>query len=530
MRLLRTTTEEPSGLFNAFLNQDLVIKPYSQIALGQLSATLDSSELIISNENNEFVFKCVERGANRIVRMKNGTYNNDNSQVLIDDLIIKINNALVILSTTGAKITIKNPSNIGREGRITKNSDGKLSFDFFQSKSISRSADLIKNTFTDTSVSPSVPTLTFSGTSTEDNLRMRSSNITDGTKDLTYKHSTYQNHPIAKGVGVHRIRIANLVGDNTNNAGYTLGLIVTDPSTFMTGSLARELAKTDFKIAIECLDPFNTGTYKVIFNGQEVTVGVPAITPDNYIAGTPGKSANQRDVASIEIVNGNIRCVIYQDDGANPPHTRVLFSTPYDGKDLYATYTMHGNSFIPGGGTTANLSLRDIKFTPNPFAEDAVDSLQPEHTNYLGAATPGGQNTAAVQASITFSNVEVAEWFGYENLAMINVRGKNISIKAESIFQAQVINDAFMLELISLQLESYDTFQGQRKNILAFIPYNNTNNLAVNYDSGSLLFLDLNNRESINLTSLKMRLIRGDYVSPDLVGTTSAILYIKESK
>ena len=25
-----------------------------------------------------------------------------------------------------------------------------------------------------------------------------------------------------------------------------------------------------------------------------------------------------------------------------------------------------------------------------------------------------------------------------------------------------------------------------------------------------------------------MRLIRGDYVSPDLVGTTSAILYIKD--
>ena len=102
------------------------------------------------------------------------------------------------------------------------------------------------------------------------------------------------------------------------------------------------------------------------------------------------------------------------------------------------------------------------------------------------------------------------------------------TIKSNFIFQAQVINDAFMLELISLQLESYDTFQGQRKNILAFIPYNNTNNLAVNYDSGNLLFLDLNNRESINLTSLKMRLIRGDYAAPNLVGTTSAIIYIKD--
>ena len=113
MRLLRTTTEEPSGLFTAFLNQDLVIKPYSQIALGQLSATLDSSELIVSNENNKFTFKCLAAGTDRIVRMKNGKFDNDNSQVLIDDLIIKINNAIGTLETNGAKVTLKNGSNIG---------------------------------------------------------------------------------------------------------------------------------------------------------------------------------------------------------------------------------------------------------------------------------------------------------------------------------------------------------------------------------------------------------------------------------
>ena len=525
MRLLRTTTEEPSGLFNAFLNQDLVIKPYSQIALGQLSATLDSSELIVSNDNNKFTFKCLGSGLDRVVRIKNGKYDNDNSQVLIDDLIIKINNAIGTLETNGAKVTIKNGSNIGRQGRIVKNTEGKISFDFSQSKSISRFADLSKNAYVDPTVLPLAPTIIFNPSGSEATLQMKSSNVTNGTTDLTYKHSTYQNHPIASGVGVHRVRIGNLAGDNTNNAGYTIALVATDPSTFMTGSLARELAKTDIKVAIECVDPFNTGTYKVIFNGQEVTVGVPAITPNNMAGGND----NIRDVASIEIVGGNIRCVVYQNDaGGGSPHTRILYSTPYDASiPLYATYTLHGNSFIAGGAP--NLSLKDIKFTPNPFDEDALDSLQPIHTDYLGAATPGGQNTAAVTVSLSFSNIEVANWFGYNNISHSQL-GQSVSILANSIFQAQVINDAFMLELINLQLESYDTFQGQRKNILAFIPYNNTNNLAVNYDSGNLLFLDLNNRESINLTSLKMRLIRGDYASPDLVGTTSAILYIKESK
>ena len=40
MRLLRTTTTNTTGLFNSFLNQDLVIKPYSKIALGGISATV----------------------------------------------------------------------------------------------------------------------------------------------------------------------------------------------------------------------------------------------------------------------------------------------------------------------------------------------------------------------------------------------------------------------------------------------------------------------------------------------------------
>jgi hypothetical protein len=526
MRLLRTTSTEKSGLFNAFLNQDLEIKPYSQIALGQLSATLDSNELIISNDNNSFTFKCLNAGDNRVVRLLNGSYNNDNSQVLIDDLNNKINNALGVLVTNGAKITIKNASNIGRQGRIIKNSDGKLSIDFFQSLSISRFIDLAKNAYQDPAVLPLVPTVVFTGTSTEANLRMKSSNVTDGTKDLTYKHSTFQNHPIAKGVGVHRIRIANLVGNNGINAGYTIGLTSTDPSTFMTaGSLSRELAITDFIIAISCVDPFNTGGYQVIHDGA-VVAGTPAVTPNNMAGG----AANIRDVASIEIVGGNIRCVIYQDDGANAPHTRILFSTPYNGEDLWGTYTLHGNSFIPGGGTTANLSLKDIKYTPNPFKEDENDKNQSEHSSYLGAATPGGQNTSDVQASITFETLEVANWFGYRNTSRLNVRGRNISILADNVFQAQIINDAFMLEMINLQLESYDTFQGQRKNILSFIPYDDSNNLSVNYDANNLIFLDLNNKESINLTSLKMRLVRADYSSPDLVGITSAILFIKDRK
>ena len=84
----------------------------------------------------------------------------------------------------------------------------------------------------------------------------------------------------------------------------------------------------------------------------------------------------------------------------------------------------------------------------------------------------------------------------------------------------------YLLELLNLQLESYDTFEEGRKNILALIPYDDSNS-KVSYDPNNLIFLDLNNKESINLTSLKMRLVRADYSNPDISGLTSAVIYIK---
>ena len=56
MRLLRTTTSDKNAVFTGFLNTDLVLPPYSQIALGQLSTTVDLDSIVIDNNNNKISF------------------------------------------------------------------------------------------------------------------------------------------------------------------------------------------------------------------------------------------------------------------------------------------------------------------------------------------------------------------------------------------------------------------------------------------------------------------------------------------
>ena len=66
----------------------------------------------------------------------------------------------------------------------------------------------------------------------------------------------------------------------------------------------------------------------------------------------------------------------------------------------------------------------------------------------------------------------------------------------------------------------------QRVNVLSVVPYDDTNSSII-YDPSNLIFLDLNNKHPIRLSSLKARLVRADYSDLDVTGLTSMVVYIK---
>jgi hypothetical protein len=513
MRLLRTTTSDKNAVFTGFLNTDLVIPPYSQIALGQLSTTVDLDSIVIDNNNNKIEFKLLDSGALRTVHITNGTYNSMNAQTLLDDIIPKINRAIGIFDPVTNQI--KNGSNIGKQCRVVKQSTGLISFDFWQSKSQSYWKDLENNAY----VKNGNKQVVLSGTGNEANTVIKSSNTT--SFDNSYLHSTFQSFPICSGVGVHRVRVNTVGGNPTNNAGYTIGLTKTDPASFMVGSGARQLTELDIDYGIRLDAPFsdgNAGPYASIVDGK-------LKTPSTIICKNAGRTA-QKDVVSIEICEGKIRLVIYQEDATNPggnPVVNVLETIDHDGSKLFATITLHGNSDM--------LSLGTLKYTPDPFLSGQKIDYGVDDSE-LGVATPGGQSTKPTKNNtLQFYDVSVAKWLGYDSTnIVISPATTDVSFVGDKIFKAMVENDCYLVELLNLQLESYDTFQEQRKNILALVPYDDTNASKVVYDPNNLVFLDLNNKEQINLTTLKMRLVRSDYTVVEVIGVSSDVIFFRKAE
>tara|TARA_R110002012_G_scaffold251619_1_gene429601 strand:- start:856 stop:2439 length:1584 start_codon:yes stop_codon:yes gene_type:complete len=521
MKLLRTTTTDKTGVFKTYLNQDLVLPPDSQIALGQLSAALERDELTIDGSNDLFRFSLVDSGVYRDVYMPHGSYGVSNSSELLTTLEAKINQSLATVDVNTDKIS--NPSNIGKQGRVIRGNNGKISIDFFQSQSSPYNVEQALNAYNANSGAGNVPQVVFTGT--HPNILMKSSAST-GT-DTGFKHSTFHNHPICKGCGVHRVRIKKLQGTAADQAGFTIGLTKTNPQTYLKGSGSREMNITDINYGISCLNPFGADVYQII---EEGSASNTTVTPKNPKDGTSGTSEN--DVVSIEVVGGAIRLVVYQENGTNEPDVQLLGEIPYNGTDEYwATTTIHGNN---------TMALGDLRFTPEPFRvhKQTAPSLAGFDSEYigglLGSSTPASQTTPLLKCKILFPDRFVSNWFGYEDLQYqvkaikkpSNINN-GVSFPADNIFKPQIPNDTYILELLNLQLESYDTFQGQRKNILGIIPYDEESTEQITYNASNLVFLDLNNKQSINLTSLNMRLVRSDYSTPDLTGQTSAVIYFR---
>jgi len=521
MKLLRTTTTDKTGVFKTYLNQDLVIPENSQIALGQLSAALEKDEITIDGSNDLFRFSLLDSGVYRDVFIPHGTYGVSNSSELLTNLEGKINQSLATVDVNSDTIT--NPSNIGKQGRVLRSNNGKISIDFFQSQSAAYSVEQAKNAYNANSGAGNVPQVVFTGS--HPNFLMKSSAST-GT-DTGFKHSTFHNHPISKGCGVHRVRIKQLQGTDANQAGFTIGLSKTNPQSYLKGSGSREMNITDIDYGISCLNPFNTGFYKTITGGVLSTD--TAFAPNN--PSVSGGAVNTNDVVSIEVVGGAIRLVVYKENNGNSPTVQLLGEIPYNGTDEYwATTTIHGNN---------TMALGDLRFTPEPFkvhkqTAPSLAGFDSEYVGLLGASTPTSQKSNLLKCKILFPDRFVSNWFGYEDLeyqlksvSKSSNINNGVSFPADNIFKPQVPNDTFLLELLNLQLDSYDTFQGQRKNILGIIPYDEESTEQITYNANNLVFLDLNNKQPINLTSLNMRLVRSDYSTPDLTGQTSAVIYFR---
>ena len=95
VKLIRMTTENKNANFDNSISSDLVLEPYSQIALQNLALEFDPDPITVDNSNNQIDFNIV---ADRpyTSTLDNKTYQHSELDSLLQDIEVKMNAALPI--------------------------------------------------------------------------------------------------------------------------------------------------------------------------------------------------------------------------------------------------------------------------------------------------------------------------------------------------------------------------------------------------------------------------------------------------
>ena len=557
MKLVRLTTDDPKAIFNSFLHQDLELAPYSKIALGKLAVDLDDEPLVIDNENRLIRIQFIT-GTIKDIRLTLGSYTVANYLELYKDIESKINQALGTLNGFGK---IRFPNEIGKTCQVTKNLAGKTQISVKQALSASYMEKVHQNApikFID-NVDKSVfePNAAFtilrsSANTHSYDFQPNGVAVADKSQWLL---SAAQDYPIARGCGIHRVKIHEITNQFTEGLkGFAISLHTQHPNDYLTtrtmiGDTPVGPNVSDIAYGIKL--PLMGGVYSTIIDG----VATASTLSCNSVGGFGGEQGYyssgdaQNDTVSIEIVGGIIRFVVYRTNpaGDNDVDAIVLGTAPYptetiDGvihsntKPLYASYTFFGAGAVGGNFGCA---LRMCRYTPDYYAMSATaialeNKFEEEYTDItLGDTNQARQITAPTKHSIKFTGEELHTFLGFQYQRQPSdltkfITTTGVDFISEYRFVNGILNDCILVELNNLQVESYDAFEEkrQRVNVLSVIPYDDSN-LNILYSPNNLIFLDLNNQHPIRLSSFKARLVRGDYTDLKVKGLTSMVVYIQ---
>ena len=494
--LIRLTSESNDGVFDGQY-EPIIINPGAEIALQSASLSRSLEFLNIDATNDRVQFQISATNGLKEVFFDHGTYNRSNILDQLGLLQERMNRQLL---NTDSK-------ELGSQTNIRINQDEKVEVHF----GFSGTNNYMKNNnptivYNNTNVVGSPKTLRSTGASTND----------------LHTNYSYGTLPFTKGAGYLRVRSNNMV-TNAGGSGYTIGL-VEGMEKIRDGTF--RLADVKYGIRF----PNNTThAYRIIKDGIE-TANTGGLTPLKFLTAT----RTDNDVAHIELSGGVIRYIIYQ-DGLTTDITDNADGLEYDqNKDYFPFIAIHGD---------ANDTKLDLAgYTHDPFfrTPDNFDinlhAVQLDETiNELTApANPRavGRNTVY---NLVFEAQDVAEYFGFNRTeqnrtAEATADGLYISNKKVDTI---LYTDTYLVELLSLNLDSYDSFKKGRKNLLSTIPVSErviSQTGVLQYEPNNLFYISLNNTHQLSLRNLRARVITDRYEPIIMEGLGSLSILIKSPK
>jgi hypothetical protein len=495
MKLIRLTTENENALFDNIFNEDIIIKPNSRICLQTMTTQLNKDVLIINNQNNEIQFTLDGEIPGETdyysFCLENGVYDSSNMEVFFTDFTDKLNLAMTgntsatigkqwLVALKGNRVEIQ-----CKRGDVLTFNESPIFVKYFLTNNLQETIQANQNWVS-----------------------------RDGGTVMTNDSFFSSKQPTNKGASSLRCQLRN---DGSANTGFILGY--TD-SAIIDGT--NPVPYTDLLYAIEYVGQGEE--YKVYLNGGQIANADLLAHPVAYIA---GPADYQNDALRIEINNGIYSFYIDKVDGL--VSESILIYRTGD--------TINTPNLFACGIFVGDTGVWNFQNTTDPYYLANDKPLRYKRSPLLpkyGVPIPTEQTKS--QTYFRIVNTELAIFLGFtsdENLKTVASPTiyytllDDISYLANTGFFLKLNIDSYIVELLNLKINSMDALTNQHKNFLAVIPNEGTVVERVTYIAPVLLWIDLNNKEQINLRQIKARIIREDLTPITVYGLSQLVLLIE---
>jgi len=493
-------SEDPHGHFESIFDTDIKVKAGEQIALQSASFSEQINTLSIDASSNDLSFQ-FKSGTSVDIKLTEADYDNTNKDDLFNDITNKLNAGLVFAAGKAMGLNFL----AVKDNATDKVNIGYIRSDFLDVQSrVARSQGAYG---------------VQGGTVLMESLSRKLQSTIASTTDDRVKY--YAEIPWAANGGgmMWRVQVCNFVdtGSITTN-GFEIGLSNISPDDPTNGWASKtSMSNADKTYAVK----YRGGGDQIQFTSTP-TSGYQdsGFTPNKY----DNTASDDNDIVEFHISENKLKAVRYKVVGGTSS-TDEIFNIDYpQGTALYPFLILHGsvNNIKVRGAVH---SIDPFMPLPSPNNDNTKDDFHIDHADMVGTA-PSFNGGAGNTDNLLSMSVSLAEFFGYEANNIFGQGGANFFFEAERIFLPTLSNVSFMIELSSLQIESYNSATGQRQNIIAAVPQQVQGIQGlVEYEPNNLYFINI--LESTLLRTLKARILRIDGSRVLLSGLSVLTLLIK---
>ena len=548
MRIIRLTSSEGS-LFENDFSDEIPIEPNGQLALLNTSLKMVSKEIIIDAGNDLIKYQLTAGEGQRDVRLNHQPYKQPNTQLFLDDITLALNNSVGYLlddanyDPPNSKIGGV-PLEVGMQWKCSQVSkSNKITIEYKNAKRQMRTAD-----YTKVNVAAGA----------------NGANISKHSKgaDTTKNGYLFSAIAVSEGQCQFLLQADKLVKATTGAAddgevGVIMGFSTKDFSKGGTPTVA------DVKYGVHLLHghsdtlPFVATVEDGVADYTTARASIVADNSDSpHYYDYVGASSAGNTVFGMGINLGALQFVTYTKVGA-ATEERIISSvdlknpTTATTRKLYPViiYLSDATTGLLGQLVLGNNSANNSFVTLNPYELNLplTTTTGASQSDLLAAdPSPPAQVFRSSRNNLTLPS-SVAEYLGYSTahqprpedasqpledpLTVFNtvkttpavgaVPGFNytfLQYNADNTFKAATLNDNFVIEVLSQNLDSYDGQTTERRSILATIPSAEDANGNLIYEANILNKVSIRNSSTVGMRNMRCRVLTSDLSPVEMNG------------